>query len=142
MSTDTEQTKPRLLKNGVQAHNFTQEERRKGAQKSLEVRRERAKSHGQRLRDEAERHERKLFKALIKLGAEGDIRAIQTLWSYAYGTPAKVEPEELDVHVSSSVAPRSFPLEDVLEAAKKAGLELPESVTKSDGSNGSTGSDT
>ena len=142
MSTEQASSEPRLLKSGKPAHNFTQEERLKGARRSAEARKERAKSHSQRVRDRVERKEKILVDVLIEKAAEGSIQALQTLWAYAYGTPAKVEPEELDVHVSSSVAPRSFPLEDVLEAARKAGLELPESVTKSAEPNGDTDSDT
>lgn len=138
LSTEPSHDTPRTLKNGVKAHVFTEQDRIKGRQRSIEVRQERAKSHGQRVRELAEKKEKQLVAALITQALTGDVRALQTLWAYAYGTPAKVEPDELDVTVNSSEAPRAHDLAAVLKLAEAAGVD----VTSSGIGNGNTTLDT
>jgi hypothetical protein len=113
----------RTLKNGAPVHVFTPEDRLKGAQRSAEVRRERAKSHGQRVRERIEKQEKALVDALVSKAKEGNVQALQTLWAYAYGTPAKVEPDQMDLNVSSDDGPRGTSLGELNALASKLGIE-------------------
>lgn len=115
----------RFIANGVKAHQFTPEDRVKGARRSAEVRREKAMSHAQRVRARVEKQEKAMVDALVEKAKEGNVQALQTLWAYAYGTPAKVEPEQLDVNMTSD-APRGINLADVLDLARKTGVDVAE----------------
>jgi hypothetical protein len=98
-------TEPRLLKSGAPAHNFTPEDRSKGGKASAEARRKKAASHAERIREWLESDDYKvetaIFKAISTLAKDGDVRAAELLLNRAYGTPAKAEPEEIDVTMSS-----------------------------------------
>jgi hypothetical protein len=112
------------LRNGNKPHVFTPEDRALGALRSAEVRREKAKTHGQRVRERIEKQEKKLVDALMAKAQEGNVQAAQILWSYAYGTPAKVEPDEIDLNVSGDDGPRGVNLGQVLELARRTGVEV------------------
>lgn len=111
------------LKNGNKAHVFTPEERRKGALRAAETRRERAKTHGQRVREQIERHEKEMVRALVAKVKEGNVQAAQTLWAYAYGTPARVEPEQVELAVNDATE-RGIGLADVLKLARDVGVDV------------------
>jgi hypothetical protein len=115
--------KSRILKSGAPAHIFTPEDRAKGARRSAEVRREKAMTHSQRIRARVEKQEKQLVDALVAKAKEGNVQALQMLWSYAYGLPAKVEPDQLDVSVSSDDGPRGVNLAQVLELAQRTGVD-------------------
>lgn len=124
----TDETKPRAdqsrkLKNGAPAHVFTPEEAARGAKRSAEVRRERAKTHSARMREAIERKERQLHKALLEKACEGNVQAAALLLSYAYGLPAKSEPERLELAVEQGTERRGIELAAVLELARDVGVD-------------------
>lgn len=131
-TTDTEHSQAtpnhsHLLKNGAPAHVLTQSDRQKGARRSAEVKREKAMSHAQRMRERVEKREKALHDALLDKAIEdGNVAAAALLLSYAYGTPARVEPEELDVTMRSEDAPRGTSLGALVAKAKELGIEVPD----------------
>lgn len=119
-------TQPRLLKSGYPAHQFTPEDRSKGGKASAEARRKKAASHAERLREWLESDDYKaetaIVKAITQLAKDGDVRAAELLLNRAYGTPAKAEPEEIDVNMGSE--PRSaMNLSQINALAASLGIE-------------------
>lgn len=135
MSEANTKTEPRLLKSGYPAHNFTQEDRSKGGKRSAEVRKQKAISHAERLREWLESDDYKaetaIVKAITQLAKTGDVRAAELLLNRAYGTPAKSEPEELDVNMRSEPRP-TVNLSEINALAVKLGIE---STNGAEGSN-------
>jgi hypothetical protein len=122
--TETQPVTGHTIANGVKAHVLTAEDRSKGARTSAENRRERAKSAGQRLREAVEKKEKALHAAMIEKAAEGNVQAYLAVMSYAYGTPAKVEPEEIDINMTSDQAPRGVSLDQLNALASTLGVTV------------------
>lgn len=133
--TDNTPQQRKLLRGGVEPHVFTPEERRKGALRAAETRRERAKSHAQRLREQVEKKEKALTGAMIEKALEGNVQAYAALMSYAYGTPARVEPEQVELAVNDT-SERGIGLAEVLKLAKDVGVDVDEDDTLANGTTG------
>lgn len=116
---------------GPKAHDFTTEERRRGAERTNQIRRERGKSVRERFADRLQSDADKLYDTFIKATEQGDWRGAQALMAEAFGRPAsQVEltgrlDNTLSIEVKSSLAV------PVLEIEGEA-IELPEDDDEAD----------
>ena len=76
------------------------------------------------MREQVERKEKALHASMIAKALEGNVQAYLALMSYAYGTPAKVEPDELDLNVNQGDGPRGTDLSSMLSLAEQLGISV------------------
>jgi hypothetical protein len=111
-------------------HVLTTEDRRKGAARTNEIRRERAQSEREKLAEVYEAHRKELMDVVIAEVKKGNMQAFFGLHDRIYGTPAKAEPERTEIELVSGEA-RGTSLMDMLG-------ELSQSPDNA-GSNGDSG---